>query len=998
MKKFFLIPLMACLVCLYAGAAVVTVPSDAYADLQTAFNSAPTNSTIQLAEDIEVAATVKISKAESDPSKTFILDLNGHKITTKSGVKNTIELYKGALTIRNSVPTEGSGIYNNNDQAPGKYNSEYNTIMVFGTYQKNCNPKEADVTDLFTFLNLETSAYVEATVNAITINSFTAIKDAQQNVINKGTCIYASGTGVANGVRVDLQGKIEAGKYGIKANGTLGYPDATKHGTYFNSVKENFYGVGTTETIQESDKNFSPFIHIFPTAIIHVSDNVKKATAVYCSGYARWLIEGDCSGSTGVYTKSGQVTLNDAIVQSTYTGNTATISLTNASGIETGGNAVVVESNSSYPGGTEVVVTGDSKITTPVDNGTALTEVVKPGSQTEVESITINGGVFSGDNSIAISDQTASSTEAEVTIYGTTIEGEITIGDDGSIDDLLPDNVHTTIVEDENGKATVIISEGEEPEAAGLTPEQAAAGETNSWAQVAAVSDKDNRKNVAWTGIDSEKGEGTIAENAKVYLGELQIISGDEDNLQKLTIESGAELNVSQLILNKYARIIVKPNGRLIVTGEQGMHAPSNENIVLESSDVQPAYFMFHPNVTSNRHPKAQIQFHSRGYQKPMGEQDVEGGKFQWQRFGVPSWKPINLKECIAHLPAKTQFQRIVNDDPANYNMWEILSKEDNLVPFTSYAMTSQSTTEGIVYTFGCEIVGNGDVELKLYEHYNYFSNSYTAPIDIKKLIKDFKDNYPHLQATVYLNDPVSNWWYELNNSTYFFYDNLPTTIEPMQAFSFMRNAAGVNPKIDYNTEIWTPMMSSSSGAPARAREQSFGSARIEITAADGTKDAVCLAESDEFSSEFDNSYDAEKFIYEGKTLIYANGCYDKMGIHATNNLEGTTFGITTNDQTSFMMSFDHVKGVNYAIRDMLTGTETEIAEGATYMFSVPADATIENRFQIVKVKKVPTAIENTIEENTRKGIYTMTGLYVGNDFHSLPAGVYVVDGKKIVK
>jgi hypothetical protein len=312
--------------------------------------------------------------------------------------------------------------------------------------------------------------------------------------------------------------------------------------------------------------------------------------------------------------------------------------------------------------------------------------------------------------------------------------------------------------------------------------------------------------------------------------------------------------------------------------------------------------------------------------------------------------------------------------------------------------MTSQSTVEGIDYTFDCEVVGNGDVELKLYEHYNYYSNSYTAPIDIMKLLADFKANYPHLQAVVYLNDPVSNWWYELNNTAYFFYDDLPTTIEPMQAFSFMRNAAGENPKINYNTEVWTPMMSSGSGAPARAQEQTFNSARIEITAADGTKDAVCLAESDDFTSEFDNSLDAEKFIYEGKTLLFANGCYDKMGIHATDNLEGTTFGLITNDQTSFTMTFDHVSGLNYAIRDMLTGTETEIVEGATYMFSVPADATVEGRFKIVAVNKVPTAIENTEVENTEKGIYNMAGQYVGTDFHILPAGVYVVDGKKIVK
>jgi hypothetical protein len=82
----------------------------------------------------------------------------------------------------------------------------------------------------------------------------------------------------------------------------------------------------------------------------------------------------------------------------------------------------------------------------------------------------------------------------------------------------------------------------------------------------------------------------------------------------------------------------------------------------------------------------------------------------------------------------------------------------------------------------------------------------------------------------------------------------------------------------------------------------------------------------------------------------------------------------------------------------MLTGTETAMVEGATYMFSVPANTTVEGRFQIVPIANMPTAIENIEETAAIKGIYTLSGQFVGNDYHALPAGVYVVDGKKIVK
>ena len=44
------------------------------------------------------------------------------------------------------------------------------------------------------------------------------------------------------------------------------------------------------------------------------------------------------------------------------------------------------------------------------------------------------------------------------------------------------------------------------------------------------------------------------------------------------------------------------------------------------------------------------------------------------------------------------------------------------------------------------------------------------------------------------------------------------------------------------------------------------------------------------------------------------------------------------------------------------------------------------------------TPMENVEATAAAKGIYTVSGQFVGNDYHSLPNGIYVVDGKKIVK
>ena len=75
------------------------------------------------------------------------------------------------------------------------------------------------------------------------------------------------------------------------------------------------------------------------------------------------------------------------------------------------------------------------------------------------------------------------------------------------------------------------------------------------------------------------------------------------------------------------------------------------------------------------------------------------------------------------------------------------------------------------------------------------------------------------------------------------------------------------------------------------------------------------------------------------------------------------------------------------------------ITEGAAYNFFAQSNETIEGRFEIVSRQEMPTAVE-TVEEtvNTPKAIYTIMGQYVGQDWNALPAGVYVVDGVKVVK
>ena len=81
-----------------------------------------------------------------------------------------------------------------------------------------------------------------------------------------------------------------------------------------------------------------------------------------------------------------------------------------------------------------------------------------------------------------------------------------------------------------------------------------------------------------------------------------------------------------------------------------------------------------------------------------------------------------------------------------------------------------------------------------------------------------------------------------------------------------------------------------------------------------------------------------------------------------------------------------------------MTGAQIAMNEGSSYEFEMAANTVNNHRFEIVGAAKMPTAIENTAVKANAKGVYTLMGQYVGENINKLPAGVYVVNGVKIVK
>lgn len=432
-----------------AKADVAQIGQQTYATLAAAFAAATDGQTITMIDDATIAKNYTIILGKDGTSRDITLDLAGH--TVSSAQNYPFALYKGTLRLVNSVPGQGELNFTNT----------YG-IGVYGTYEKVCNPRTAAESALFTHLVIEDGVKINANGTKTLGVMLCAIR-ATESTNGKGTMIYkdywdetqgkytdGNPRGVAYGVRVDIKGDIYGTKYAVQTNGQLAcYTEA--YATYYNEHSEEFYG--TAEPGSIADTVYAPFIHIYPTAKMSAAA-ASGSAAVYASGYARWLIEGECEGAAGVYMKSGNVTLEDAIVKSTYTSD-ATNELGSTKGVTAAGNAIVVESNGHYAGNCVLDIEGSTEVSTEAHNGTALLEGVAVGSDEAVEEITIGGGSFSGDNAVAIA------TVDKTTIVGTAgteFTGDVTVGTTSDIAQLIPGAVVSYITNSDNTTTAVIAT------------------------------------------------------------------------------------------------------------------------------------------------------------------------------------------------------------------------------------------------------------------------------------------------------------------------------------------------------------------------------------------------------------------------------------------------------------------------------------------------------------------------------------------------------------
>ena len=490
--------------------------------------------------------------------------------------------------------------------------------------------------------------------------------------------------------------------------------------------------------------------------------------------------------------------------------------------------------------------------------------------------------------------------------------------------------------------------------------------------------------------------------------GYVQVTDDDEGNATTIVVgstdlEKDSAINQTLVINNGLdvqgeSQVIVQA-GSTVQIGEGGINTEKPSNIVIEADENGAASLIMDPAITVNQTPNLTVKMKA----KQIGWINLPGNdtKYRfWHRFALP----IQEADSWVKIPNKSTYVFGWN---YTANDWEQLSALTQMEPFKGYTLTADYENLGDVeYTFTGQLAGNTNNALNFERNgFNFFGNSYTGYIDILALVDQIMgDN--KIDGTVWM-------WYQDNQSYVAVplqalrdnpsdFDSWMREVAPMQTFILKQNGSeNATAELNYASAVWgNPRYGNApAGAPARANAADETTRmRIIVTADNGKSDFVTFTEADRFSDEFEKGYDGVKYMNESTINMYATIDGEDYSYVATDNLIGKKLSIQTVNALNYSISFAKVSGEEYALRDNVTGQVVAIEDGATYPFSAQPDATIAGRFEIVGRNMVVTGVENVENNADVKGIYTVLGQYVGEDFNALPAGMYIVNGVKIVK
>jgi len=559
--------------------------------------------------------------------------------------------------------------------------------------------------------------------------------------------------------------------------------------------------------------------------------------------------------------------------------------------------------------------------------------------------------------------------------------------------------------DDENGTYTNDKIEGKYTKCEGED-----CGDGTFWAVIDGEGTVDEKKpDVSGTWTDGDKGgafDGKVPDektDVTISAGtKITILSDTVAKANRLILEDGAgitikydatlEVGLGGIEVNGDGTgttyIIVEPGGTLKANGT--VVSSSVKEIIVEANADTMGVVLFDPSIDYNNQPKSTVQMYTYARYIPAES------KYIWQHFGIPTKEApesiTNNRSC------RTQYWQW-NYEQENWEQVNYATDKAVKTPFRGYNIkTDYQGTDGVIYTFTGNILGNKDQSFDLKPGFNFYGNSYLAPIDATTLIGEMDDD--NVEWTVWLYDGQIDNFIIMNAASALFDE--PTEIPSLRGFFLrLKEGDGGSSKINYESAVWGNAISKKAAAPARQYEKSdMNTFKISITADDGKMDKMYFIESSRFDAGFDNGFDATKFPSKEGFNLYAETLNGNLAGIATNDIDGQYLSLDTKDQSNYTMQITHQNGDVYTLVDLENNNEVRMEEGATYTFTAQPNSTLKNRFQVRKIATVTTGVDNTKSNLSNNDIYTVLGQYVGkaNMWSILPSGVYVINGEKVVK
>ena len=994
------------------------------ADLQTAVNAvaAGETATIQLLATQLLEAPVIIpqlpntlvddeEKVANRARQNITLDLNTFSVEPKTGYMGpAFMLFKGVLDVIGTGNIKRSG---NPTSAPSNINAS--AIVIFGadgdrrSGETDRSKQEWSTLKIGAGVNVQAEGeWVKNSKNygayGICIQNFGSSANMVNvygiNPANFGYYTYytqattpkgqdkmwwtgSANNGSAFGVKIIISGTVYGTQRGINVLGTINQSPKDVEGAT-KRIKSDY----------PYYEHYYPYIKVEENAMVYCNDGKDRQLesgngGIYGGGWCIYDITGDVHGQTGVYLKAGDAVVSDK--GHVYSSSDA--NLTNANyGGNVAGNGIFIASASNYAGSTNVSIEGNAKIEG--NGGAAIIDALASNTtETTVENIQIKGGTIVGGQAGAIVVTPETAGNGKATVYDVNLEGNTNVETgttNGLLDLLVKDengdaNAYVTTTKDENDKTVLVVTSG-----AGSAP-----------AVVANDFDIDNFNNLGDVNLSdaglSNKNQVFDSETkSKLEIGTLMM--NNTTDVVKLTIAAGHTIVAQKVIMSPKAQIIVEPGASLIVTGHAGINAPVVDNIILKhnSNTGKYATFLFNPAVTSNQHPKATVEFSTNSW-------SVDSENHQWEWFGIPTYTTATSITSTVSEGTKYYATVQVFENNTWSNLGYIGGTYDNNPavlaklnkPFAAYNLLAYRTQSEVApkITIAGELVGNMDASIYANMRWNTFANSYTAEIDATTMLNYFKTNSSNIVPTVYVATQNHNGtltWSAKDDETV---AEQNYKLKPMQGF-LLNNPNNIEETaINYASMVYDPAVPGSAGAPRRYAPVNSNTARVIVNVANenGTWDDVEIRENV-------NTKVCEKYLNSDINIYVLDG--EKNDIVAVEDIENTFVGFSTVKGGNFTISFTRAEGKDLTLVDLETGVQTLMVEGNTYTFNAAANTTNDYRFQIINTNGIMTGIENAEAAKSAKGIYTITGIYVGemNLWNTLPAGVYVVNGEKRVK